>query len=88
MNFIYFSYTHFEKIFEVLWNKFCELIEKSIVNIWQDVCECENKELWNKAYTLTLVPKWVQDYTWIKEGCEIIEGDLTEVWLYFLFIIF
>ena len=44
--------------------------------------ECENKELWINAYILKLVPKWVQGYTGIKEGCESIEGDLTEVWLY------
>ena len=54
-----------------------------MVNIWQDVSECENKELWIKAYTLTLVPKWVQGYMWIKEGCEIIEGELIEIWLYY-----
>ena len=53
-----------------------------MVNQWQDVSECENKELWIKAYTLTLVHKWVQGYMWIKEGCEIIEGELIEVWLY------
>ena len=48
-----------------------------------NVSESENKELWNNAYTLTLVPKWVQGYMWIKEGCESIEGELTEVSLYF-----
>ena len=48
----------------------------------QNVSESENKELWNNAYTLTLVPKWVKGFMWIKEGCESIEGDLTEVSLY------
>ena len=52
-----------------------------MVNIRPNVSECENKELWINTHTLTLVPKWVQIYTWIKEGCEIIEGDLIEVWL-------
>ena len=53
-----------------------------MVNIWQYVSECENKELWINAYTLTLVPNCVHSYTLIKEGCEIIEGELIEVWLY------
>ena len=44
--------------------------------------ESENKELWNNAYTLTLDPKWIQGYMWIKKGFESIEGDLTEVSLY------
>ena len=47
-----------------------------MVNSWLDVSECENK-LWIEAYTLTLVPKWVQDYTWIEESCEIKEDDST-----------
>ena len=47
-----------------------------MVDIWPDVSECENKELWIKAYTLKLVPKWVQGYMWIKEVREFIEVSL------------
>ena len=54
-----------------------------MVKYGPNVSESENKEVWNNAYTLTLVPKWVQGYSWIKKGCESIEGELTEVSLYY-----